>query len=61
MAEAVERMRGFGFRDATLQVLTTNARARRFYDAVGWRADGVESFPEEAGVVLPHTRYRRTL
>ena len=40
MAAAMARLRDAGFRDATLWVLETNDRARRFYEAAGWRWDG---------------------
>ena len=38
--EAVGLLRGYGSREAHLWVLEQNARARRFYEARGWRHDG---------------------
>jgi ribosomal protein S18 acetylase RimI-like enzyme len=40
---ATERLRAAGFPDAVLWVLETNERARRFYEAAGWRWDGTTS------------------
>ena len=40
MAGAVERLAAAGYAQATLWVLDTNARARRFYAAAGWSRTG---------------------
>jgi hypothetical protein len=37
-------------------VLSTNARARGFYERMGWRADG-ETRAETIGVEVEETRY----
>lgn len=58
MRAGLAALRGARFRDATLWVLTTNARARAFYERGGWRADGAEKLEALAGVPLPHARYR---
>ena len=58
---AVEGLRHDGFREATLWVLTTNARARRFYERGGWRADGAAKTEDQAGVALHEVRYRLPL
>jgi class 3 adenylate cyclase/MFS family permease len=42
-------------------VLPGNRRARRFYEAAGWVADGAERSAEVQGVVVPEVRYRRRL
>jgi len=42
-ALATERLRAAGFARAILWVLETNERARRFYEAAGWRWDGARS------------------
>jgi L-amino acid N-acyltransferase YncA len=39
-ARAVADLRARGFEAATLWVLRDNQRARRFYEAAGWRLDG---------------------
>jgi hypothetical protein len=44
-----------------LWVLRDNARARRFYERSGFRADGVEEPYEVAGVAVPEVRYAREL
>ncbi|MEU7162577.1 GNAT family N-acetyltransferase [Streptomyces chrestomyceticus] len=50
-----------GFRALSLWVLKGNARARRFYERAGFRADGAEEAYEVAGVDVPELRYRRAL
>ncbi|MEU6963117.1 GNAT family N-acetyltransferase [Streptomyces chrestomyceticus] len=50
-----------GFRALCLWVLKGNARARRFYERAGFRADGAEEAYEVAGVAVPELRYRRAL
>ncbi|MFE6459999.1 GNAT family N-acetyltransferase [Streptomyces cinereoruber] len=50
-----------GFRSAALWVFAGNARARRFYEAAGWRADGESVREETGGRALEELRYRRDL
>jgi len=50
-----------GFGEAMLWVLDTNSRARRFYEAGGWRADGAVKQDGRMGFVLNEVRYRRPL
>ena len=45
------------FRRATLWVLDANARARRFYEAAGWRSDGASKVEERPGAALHEVRY----
>jgi GNAT superfamily N-acetyltransferase len=40
MVEALDRLRGSGFREAILWVLDDNPRARAFYERFGWTLDG---------------------
>jgi ribosomal protein S18 acetylase RimI-like enzyme len=40
MDAALTALREHGFREATLWVLEDNPRTRRFYELVGWHADG---------------------
>ena len=47
-----------GFAAATLWVLETNARARRFYEAAGWAADGATRTERRGEVELHEVRYR---
>jgi ribosomal protein S18 acetylase RimI-like enzyme len=62
LLEAAEReLARLGYAEATLWVLPSNARARRFYENAGWTADGSERTAEVLGVVLPELRYRRQL
>lgn len=58
---ALETLRANGFRAATLWVLHTNARARDFYTAVGWRADGAERTEEISGQEVIEVRYTQSL
>jgi GNAT superfamily N-acetyltransferase len=58
----VERLRGHGFREATLWVLDDNPRARRFYAREGWRLDeGSVKEDEFFDVRVREVRYRITL
>lgn len=60
LSHAVERLRQAGPRRATLWVLRDNADARRFYEAMGWRADGSEksfALPGREDVELREVRY----
>ncbi len=50
-----------GFRSAALWVFAGNGRARRFYEAAGWRADGGAAREETGGRILEELRYRRDL
>jgi len=46
---------------ATLWVLTTNQRARHFYERHGWAADGADKTAWRGDVRLDETRYRLSL
>ncbi|MGW9436289.1 N-acetyltransferase family protein [Streptomyces sp. NPDC055607] len=50
-----------GFRSAALWVFAGNGRARRFYEAAGWRPDGGAVQEETGGVLLEELRCRRDL
>jgi RimJ/RimL family protein N-acetyltransferase len=56
-----ERMRELGFREVVLWVLDDNPRARRFYEAAGWRADGQRRPIEVLGQTVPEVRYAKQL
>lgn len=47
--------------DVIVWVLDTNVQARRFYERIGFRADGVTKTEMERGAELTEVRYRRTL
>jgi RimJ/RimL family protein N-acetyltransferase len=49
------------YTQATLWVLEDNERARRFYEAAGWRADGAAVEDTTGGASLNKLRYRRPL
>jgi ribosomal protein S18 acetylase RimI-like enzyme len=61
LEEATRQLAALGLTRAVLWVLPANRRARRFYEAAGWTADGVERTAEVLGVTVPETRYSRTL
>ena len=61
MSGAVAALAEAGYRRATLWVLGTNARARRFYEAAGWAPDGAEKEDTVAGVLVNEVRYARDL
>ena len=48
-----------GFSSATLWVLTSNARARSFYEGRGWRLEGQTKTDWRGEVRLDETRYER--
>ncbi len=58
---AQDELRQQGFRDATLWVLETNARARRFYEAAGWQPDGATKTEQIGGTDVREVRYRGRL
>jgi GNAT superfamily N-acetyltransferase len=60
-ARAVEDLRSRGFRTATLWVLESNERARRFYEVAGWRTDGTTASERIDCAMLPTVRYRADL
>jgi GNAT superfamily N-acetyltransferase len=49
------------YTQATLWVLEDNERARRFYEAAGWGADGTAVEDSTGGASLSKLRYRRRL
>ena len=59
--EALDVARASGAAIATLWVLTTNQRARHFYERHGWVADGTEKTVWGGDVRLDETRYRISL
>jgi GNAT superfamily N-acetyltransferase len=54
MAATLPRLR----RPVALWVLCDNARARRFYEIAGFRADGSVQDADLYGATLPEVRYR---
>jgi GNAT superfamily N-acetyltransferase len=62
LERGVEHLRGAGFGHAVLWVIDANERARRFYEAAGWRADGERGrhrFEDDGEVTV--VRYARDL
>jgi GNAT superfamily N-acetyltransferase len=60
-AYAVEDLRLRGYQEAILWVLTNNQRARTFYEAAGWKADGASKTEERPGALLDEVRYHLDL
>lgn len=58
LEHAVACLRARGFGPLTLWVLRANERARRFYEAAGWRTDGAAKVEDRDGLVLDEVRYR---
>lgn len=54
-------LRARGYDQVALWCLTTNPRARRFYEHHGFAVEVEERSREFDGYPLPHTRYRRLL
>lgn len=61
LERAVEAMRGAGSQRASLWVLESNARARRFYEREGWTWDGTRSSHQVQCSNMPIVRYLRDL
>ena len=61
ITEAHARAKRRGFVVLTLWVLEENQRARRFYEAVGFRPDGAERVEDEDGFAACEIRYRAEL
>jgi RimJ/RimL family protein N-acetyltransferase len=61
MTAALERIATHGYQHVTLWVLRENVRARRFYEAAGFTADGAEKLEDIAGSPITEVRYRRSL
>jgi ribosomal protein S18 acetylase RimI-like enzyme len=57
----VEDLRGRGFRTATLWVLESNDRTRRFYEKAGWKPDGATTTERIDCLNYPTVRYRLEL
>jgi len=61
MTAALRSLTAFGYQAATLWVLKENSRARQFYEAAGFNADGAEQTEDVAGSPITEIRYRRIL
>ncbi len=61
LQESVRRCTAAGYPRMLLWVLQANARARRFYERAGFRADGAQEPFEVDGVEVPEVRYAREL
>ncbi|MGI5239195.1 N-acetyltransferase family protein [Dactylosporangium sp. CA-139066] len=61
LTESVNTLGEAGYRQATLWVLETNHRARRFYEANGWQADKAVKQDKTRGVLRTIVRYRRSV
>jgi L-amino acid N-acyltransferase YncA len=61
LERALAGLREHGFTEAVLWVLASNQRARRFYEAAGFRWDGGHRHEEEMGPQHRDLRYRRAL
>jgi len=60
-ARANDRLRELGYGRATLWVLETNERSRRFYERAGWSWDGTTSAHQFDCANLPIVRYATDL
>jgi GNAT superfamily N-acetyltransferase len=63
MKRAVDELRTVGFAQATLWVLESNQRARRFYGIAGWQTDGGRRTErlQQGEAEAVEVRYRRKL
>jgi GNAT superfamily N-acetyltransferase len=61
MDSALAHLAACGYDQVILWVLESNARARRFYAAAGFRPDGGTKVDQSRGFALHEVRYRRAL
>jgi len=61
MTAGLAQLADWGHSEATLWVLNTNERARRFYQASGFVPDGALKVDDSRGFPLHEVRYRRSL
>src|SRR5262245_2381000 len=61
MRHTLADLRARGYRAASLWVLETNDRGRRFYERGGWRSDGAAKTEDVWGVAVREVRYRIAL
>jgi RimJ/RimL family protein N-acetyltransferase len=61
MTAGLAELANRGYSEATLWVLNTNERARRFYQAAGFEPDGAVKVDDSRGFQLAEVRYRRPL
>jgi GNAT superfamily N-acetyltransferase len=61
MTTVLERLAAGGYEQATLWVLESNERARRFYAKAGWAEDGAVKQDDRLGFPITEVRYRRRL
>jgi GNAT superfamily N-acetyltransferase len=61
MTAAMDELRDLALPEAVLWVLRENGRARRFYERLGWHADGRTRTDDYGGVELDAVCYRRAV
>jgi GNAT superfamily N-acetyltransferase len=61
LTRATERLAEDGYRTGLLWVFEAYAPGRRFYEAMGWRADGERKLLRLGQADVPALRYRRRL
>jgi GNAT superfamily N-acetyltransferase len=61
MTTALDVLARARYEQATLWVLDSNDRARRFYEAAGWQPDGAVKTDAARGFPLAEVRYRHAL
>ena len=61
MKEALESLKKMGFRKATLWVLTTNSKSRKWYESKGWHLSGKTKIEKRAENELHETQYQINL
>lgn len=61
MAKAEQFLHDEPYIEATLWVLDTNERARRFYESLGWQPDGATQDEPGLGYTMHEVRYRKSL
>jgi len=61
LRQAIEHLRGQGFKVVTVWTLTENSQARIFYEKTGFLADGATKSVERRGARFNEVRYRQRI
>lgn len=57
MNEALKRLKKDGYKKATLWVLDTNEKTRKWYESKGWKVEGATKIDKRDNFELKETRY----
>lgn len=61
MKTALTKLKEDGYMTATLWVLSTNEKSKKWYKSKGWKPDGKTKIDHHRGIVLHESRYAKDL